>query len=123
MIKSGRSRPIIALAAAYAIALQILLLPLSVAAGGAFPFSLCSAGASAGASVGNAQAPASHQNGCPCAGGCGMHCGVHALAGPPQTLVTIGLPQVRAPMLLPAFAGAVQPATCRAHFARGPPAA
>ena len=119
MIKPGRFRPIIALAAAYAIALQVLLLPLSVAAGGVFPFSLCSAGVS----VGSAQAPAGHQNGCPCAGGCGMHCSIHALAGPPQTLVTGGLRQVSALILLPAFAGAVQPATCRAHFARGPPAA
>jgi hypothetical protein len=63
-------RRLIALAAAYVIALQALLLPLSVAAGGAFDFSLCTAVTSAD----RPSSPAGYDSGCPCAAGCGMQC-------------------------------------------------
>ena len=114
-----RSRSFIALAAAYVIALQALLLPLSVAVGGAYPFSLCSAGAS----VASSQSPAGHQSGCPCAAGCGMQCCVHALAGPPQILIAVELAQAGALMPLPALEVAVRPAMRGLQVARGPPPA
>lgn len=118
MNRTGRSRPIIALAAAYLIALHALLLPLSVVAGGAFPFSLCSAGAS----VASSQAPGSHQNGCPCAGGCGMQCSVHALAGPPQTLIVLAQTGIGTRLPMPALAPAVRITMRGPQLARAPPA-
>jgi hypothetical protein len=111
------SRRLIALLAAYVIALQALLLPLSVAAGGPFAFSLCSSGAS----VAGSQAPAGHQNGCPCAGGCGMQCCVHALAGPPQT-ITLNLAQVGALITPPALKRVIRLAIRTPQLARAPPA-
>src|SRR5664280_1467642 len=45
MSESARTRRVIALAAAYVVALQALLLPMSVAAGGPFESSLCAAAA------------------------------------------------------------------------------
>jgi hypothetical protein len=112
-------RQLIALAAAYVIALQALLLPLSVAVGGAYPFSLCSAGTS----IAGSQSPADHQTGCPCAAGCGMQCGVHALAGPPQTPIAVELAQAGVLMPLPALEVAVRPAMRGLQVARGPPQA
>jgi hypothetical protein len=82
----NRPRPalrIIALFAAYVMGLQALLLPLSVAAGGALGFTICSSVAS----VGSPQTPTGHDTGCPCAAGCGMQCGAHALAPPPQVAI------------------------------------
>jgi len=117
MRQPRRSRPFIALAAAYVIALQALLLPLSVAVGGAYPFSLCSAGAS----VASSQSPAGHQSGCPCAAGCGMQCCVHALAGPPQTLIPLGLTQVGTLLPPPALERVVRPALRSPQLARAPP--
>lgn len=119
MKEPGRIRPIVALAAAYVIALQALLLPLSAAAGRAFPSPLCAAGAS----VAGSTAPEGHSSGCPCAAGCGMPCCVHALAAAPQkqvTLVTSGV-SVRMAMIV------LVSATCTTirgpQVARAPPAA
>jgi hypothetical protein len=67
----------IALAAAYLVALQALLLPLSVAAGNPFMGSPC---------VSSASQPVGHDAGCPCAAGCGMQCCVQALAAPVPVL-------------------------------------
>jgi hypothetical protein len=119
MRRPRRSRPFIALAAAYAIALQALLLPLSVAVGGSPFFSLCSAGAS----VASSQSPADHQNGCPCAGGCGMQCCVHSLAGPPQTVTILSLTRAGALMPPPALEVVVRLAMRGPRLARGPPLA
>jgi hypothetical protein len=69
MSKSLRCRHVIALAAAYVVALQALLLPLSVAAGSPFHSSLCAAAA---ATDGLPQ-PTGHDGGCPCAAGCGRN--------------------------------------------------
>src|SRR5262249_4572539 len=66
MTESARSRGFIALFAAYAVALQALLLPLTVAAG-AQNSGLCLSAASAGHPTGD-------QSGCPCAAGCGLQC-------------------------------------------------
>jgi hypothetical protein len=119
MMKATQPRRIVALAAAYVIGLQALLLPLSVAAGGVFGPVLCSAHAS----VGNAQTPIDRDNGCPCAAGCGMQCGVHALAGPPHAVIAFGLARVAGTMPLPAVDVAPRPALHRPQLARGPPAA
>jgi hypothetical protein len=114
-----RPRPFIALAAVYVIALQALLLPLSVAVGGSPFFGLCSSGAS----VASSQSPAGHQTGCPCAAGCGMQCCVHALAGPPQTLIVVDLMRTGAPLRPPALEPVVRPAMRSPQLARAPPAA
>jgi hypothetical protein len=109
MRKPVRSRRIIALIAAYVVALQALLLPLSVAAGSPFINSLC-----VSSSGTTQQKPLNHQTGCACAAGCGMQCSAHGLAGSPQAAV--------APALSPGYAMAAGPAlapTVRT-FERGP---
>jgi hypothetical protein len=90
MDKSIRSRRFIAVFAAYVVALQALLLPLSVAVGGTLGNSLCAA------STGSPPSPVSHETGCPCAAGCGMHCCIQALSGPPQITFVISDMQVGA---------------------------
>jgi hypothetical protein len=115
----GHPRRFVALAAAYLIVLQVLLLPLSVTLGGATDFSLCSSAASSASS----QSPANHQTGCPCAAGCGMQCCVHALAGPPQAFLVIEPTPVDARRLLPALAPIIHLTVRAPQFARGPPSA
>ncbi len=119
MLRANRSRRIVALAAAYVIGLQALLLPLSVAAGGVFSPVLCAAGAS----VGSAQSPLGHDNGCPCAAGCGMQCGAHALAVPPRTVIAFALAGASKPLPLPAIDAAPRAALRNPQLARAPPAA
>jgi hypothetical protein len=92
MGKFFQSRRLVALATAYGIALQALLLPLSVAAGAPFKSSLCVAATS----VDGAPLPASHDSGCPCAAGCGMQCCVQMLTGPQQGANASSLTRVRA---------------------------
>ncbi len=118
MKPANRSRRIVALVAAYVIGLQAMLLPLSVAAGGLFT-PLCSGQAS----VGTAQTPLGHDNGCPCAAGCGMQCGVHALAGPPATVIAFGTFGVANLVPPPAIVAVPPAATHRPQLARAPPAA
>jgi hypothetical protein len=77
MFKPIPKRRMIALAAAYLVALQALLLPLSVAAGSPFMAPPCASSASQPASQ-----PANHDTGCPCAAGCGMQCCAQALVAP-----------------------------------------
>jgi hypothetical protein len=89
MSKSARTRRGVALIAAYVIALQALLLPLSVAAGGPFAGSLCASVSTADGS----SAPAGHEQGCPCAGGCGMQCCAVTFVVPPQVVIALHLPQ------------------------------
>jgi hypothetical protein len=119
MSRPHRVRPIIALAAAYVIALQALLLPLSVAVGGSPFFSLCSAGTS----VASSQSPADHQSGCPCAGSCGMQCCVHTLAAPPQTVTVLDLTQVGALITPAALEPVIRLAVRSPQVARAPPVA
>jgi hypothetical protein len=115
-MKTTRSRRIVALAAAYVIGLQALLLPLSVAAGGVL-VPLCSGQAS----VGNAQGPVGHDNGCPCAAGCGMQCGAHALAGPPQTVIAFGAFSAASLLPPPAIDAPPRLAVRNPQLARAPP--
>jgi len=105
------------LIAAYIVALQTLLLPLSVAAG-APDASLCVSSASASPHSG-----AGHATGCPCAGGCGTQCCVHAIAGPPQTAIVLA-PAIIA-QLAPSLAivSAARPHLHSPQLARAPPTA
>jgi hypothetical protein len=122
MTRRRRTSRILAVLAAYAVALQALLLPLSVAAGAPAAFSLCSS-AQTGTSgpVGDRQGD--HQGGCPCAAGCGMQCCTSGAIGPPQIgivrAVTRSIPPTPArysePVRRPAGKGAQVP--------RGPPLA
>lgn len=77
------SRRIVALIAAYIVALQALLLPLSVAAGASLAGGLCAASAE------RAPVPADNDKSCPCAAGCGMQCGAQAFLEPPPVDVTV----------------------------------
>jgi hypothetical protein len=106
----------IALAAAYVVALQALLLPLSVAAGATVAGTLCSA------SAGHSQAPAGSDSACPCAAGCGMQCGAQALAGSPQISVAVSPTFAFAAMPAPAFEPVVRMAEMRPQVPRAPPA-
>ena len=85
MSKAIRTRQIIALAAAYVVALQALLLPLSMATASPFATSLCAA---ASDGISHAPSPANHDSGCPCAAGCGMQCCAQTFVGPPQVMVS-----------------------------------
>lgn len=117
MHRPRRFNRVIALAAAYAVALQALLLPLSVAIGSS-P-ALCLSSGSAGGS----QAPAGHGPGCPCAAGCGMHCGIHAAAAPPDGLPTLLFFGAGSALPLPAIEQAQARALRHPQLARAPPAA
>ena len=97
MSESTRTRRVVALLAAYVVAVQALLLPLSGAAGSPFQTSLCAATSSVDG------APAGHDSGCPCAAGCGMQCCVKTLAGPPQ-VIAVKLDLTRPIALAPASA-------------------
>jgi hypothetical protein len=108
----------LALAAAYLIALQALLLPLSVAAGGPFGFSLCSSGVF----IAGPEAPGGRQNGCPCTGGCGMQCCGHALADPPRTQIVLSPTGIGAPLPSLALAALFRIWTRNPQLARAPPA-
>jgi hypothetical protein len=120
MSKSVRTRRLIALAAAYVVALQALLLPLSMAAA-ANPFlsSLCAAAASDSGS----HAPTGHDSGCPCAAGCGMQCCVQTLAGPPPVTVMPGLTRAIVMKPAPAIEPVVRLADRSPQVPRAPPAA
>jgi hypothetical protein len=116
MSKSVRPRRFIAVFAAYTVALQALLLPLSVAIGGPLGNTLC------GASVEGSPSPVSHESGCPCAAGCGMQCCIHALGGPPEIAVAIAEMHVGAVAPAPYLAAVSQPNDRRGpQIPRAPP--
>jgi hypothetical protein len=79
-----QSRRLIALLAAYVVALQPLLLPLTVAAHPAFGESLCESAAADGTPK-----PAGRDTGCACAAGCGMQCHAPALADAPAAGIAV----------------------------------
>jgi hypothetical protein len=112
-----RSRRIIALIAAYVVALQALLLPLSVAAGAA-DFSLCVSSVSASSHSGD-----DHGTGCPCAAGCGAQCCASATAGPPPAMV-VHAPAAIARIAPPrTIVSVARPHLHSPQLARAPPAA
>jgi len=79
MNRLARSRRVIALIAAYAVAVQALL-PLASAGASSADFSICASAASAPAPGKSGD----HDASWPWAAGCGMLCCVQALAGPPS---------------------------------------
>jgi hypothetical protein len=98
MSKPLPARRVVALFAAYVVALQALLLPLSVAVGNPLQASLCSQTANG--------APGKHDTGCPCAAGCGMQCCAQCLLEPPQISVMMhrtGVIAVAAPVTFDSF--------------------
>jgi hypothetical protein len=117
MSKSTRSRRVIALFAAYVVALQALLLPLSVAAG-PFQSSLCAAAMSAD----GAPMPAGHDSTCPCAAGCGTQCCAQTAAGPPVVTVTLDLTRAVAMLPVPAIERVIRVAVRSPQVPRAPPA-
>lgn len=119
MNKTFWSRRILALAAAYMMGLQVLLLPLSMAIGGTPIGALCRSSRAAGST----QTPASHQTACPCAAGCGMLCGLHAASMPPQISVVLAALDA-AGLLAPAAMVAIErPVLHSPQRARAPPVA
>jgi hypothetical protein len=120
MRQTRRPRQVIALVAAYVVALQALLLPLSLAAAASPDFSLCSAATS----TASPQSGAGHGGtGCPCAAGCGMQCCVSVLAGPPQAAIVLALTSVTRLAPSPVFAQIPRPWLRSPQLARAPPAA
>lgn len=118
MVPTVSSRRLIALLAAYVVALQALLLPLTIAAGATFEPHLCAASSADGAPP-----PLSHDSVCPCAAGCGMQCCAQILAVPPQDVSLRGPASEATALALPEFGRAVAPAQFGAQRARGPPLA
>ena len=119
MGKFLQPRRLVALAASYVIALQAVLLPLSVAAGSPFTSSLCAAAAS----VDRSSAPAGHDSGCPCAAGCGKQCCVQMLAAPQPGMAALDLTHASAmtPALL--LRPVIRLANRSPQIPRAPPAA
>lgn len=117
MTKPVRTRRIVALAAAYVVALQALLLPLSVAAGASFAAGICATAAD------GTHQPASHESGCPCAAGCGMQGSAQALIGPPQAALAPALTYTVVLTPAPAVEVTVRPAAKGPQVPRAPPAA
>jgi hypothetical protein len=112
-------RRLVALAVAYVIALQALLLPLSVAASSGLAFGLCSAATLADGSP----APAGHDTGCPCAAGCGMSCCVQALANPPPGAAALDQTSAIAMQPAPTLSPIIRQADRSPQIPRAPPTA
>jgi hypothetical protein len=112
------SRRAVALIAAYIVALQALLLPLSVAAAPPFAAHLCAATADNGS-----DAPAGPAGGCPCAAGCGLHGWDQGfvLPQPPGVMTAFDGVDARPAVLAPD--PMIRSAVWRRQVARGPPAA
>jgi hypothetical protein len=111
------SRSLIALAAAYLVALQALILPLSLPATAAVAGGLC-------LTAHEGPAPAGQEQGCPCAAGCGMQCHAPAL-GPAPSAAAVPTRALRvAAVLAPTrlVQTPAQPSRGR-PMPRGPPAA
>lgn len=116
MSKRVRSRRLLALFAAYVVALQGLLLPLTVAAFAAPEMVLCTSAGEAG------HQPAGHDTGCACAAGCGMRSCAPPLAAPPSHDVIVWRTAPSAVIApLPAILIAVTASEVTPHSPRAPP--
>ena len=115
-----RSRRWIALIAAYVVALQAVLLPLSVATAGPFVASPCSAHTTSDGKP----LPADGQSGCPCAAGCGTLCCAQAVLAPEPVVIATEA-QEFGPAPTPRFRpmGVVRAPDWRPQAPRGPPRA
>lgn len=116
MTKTARTRHIVALIAAYTVALQGLLLPLSVVAAGPFAAALCVTEYTGGPQPG-------HNTGCPCAAGCGPQCCTANLATPPADgdLAVAASSHIVAPIA--ALQPAIRASNYRPQLPRAPPLA
>ena len=114
------SRGLIALIAGYVVALQMLLLPLSLPSPA---LAIPAAGLCITAPDGPAHAPAGQDHGCPCAAGCGMQC--HAPGLLPGAAESHPQPPLAAAAVLkpPQASQPAIPARHGARYPRGPPAA
>lgn len=83
MRTNARFQRLIALFAAYAVAFQVFLLPLTVTSFAAPENVLCSTAVEASHPF------SGHDSGCACAAGCGMQCGALSLADAPRQGVTV----------------------------------
>jgi hypothetical protein len=110
-------RRLVALIAAYVVALQALLLPLSVATGTQFSSSLCITLAD------GSHTPGSHDSSCPCTAGCGMQCCGQALIASPPVVTAVARHATRASMPFPAIEPVLRPAGQGPQIPRAPPAA
>ena len=117
MRKRHVSRRLIGLCAAYLVALQALILPLSMPAAADYVGGLCIT------APGGGVPPAGRDHGCPCAAGCGMQChvsvvaagAVAAIVSPQRAVAGVLVPQSLMASSAPVFRGPQMP--------RGPPAA
>ena len=117
MRDSSRARVPVTAIAAYLVALQALLLPLSVIAAAPFLTSHCTSVSAEG------NAGPVGQTGCPCAAGCGMQCCVQALLAPPPVVVEAAQSFAGAMVPEARLAGVVRPVSHRPHIPRAPPVA
>lgn len=114
-----RSRRLMALFAAYVVALQGLLLPLAATAFAAPDFVLCSAARDAGSETGGRD---TRDGGCAFGAGCGIPCSAPTLGGPSPALVGIlRVAQVINTTLPPAPSAAVRTYVRHRHSPRAPP--
>lgn len=107
----------LALFAAYVVAFQALLLPLTVAAFAMPDTGLCISAA------GQSQ-PVNHDTGCGCAAGCGMQCCAQTLLGPsPETVSAFSAASVDVIAPPPLLTASVPPMERGPQAPRAPPAA
>jgi hypothetical protein len=111
---SGR---LIGLLAAYLVALQALVLPLSMAPTAAFAGSLCLTEQADGP----AQHPVGHDQGCPCCAGCGLQCHVPVLGEAVAPVAVAPQLQVAAAVMLAPLQVASRAAVRTPQIPRGPP--
>lgn len=109
----------LALFAAYVVALQALVLPLTVAA-----FAMPEAGLCVTVAGEVSPPPVSHNTGCACAAGCGMQCCAQSFAAPPeQSGIALRAAQADVVVLPHATLVAVPSSDGTPHSPRAPPAA
>lgn len=112
------TRRLIALAAAYLVAAQAIVLPLSVAVASPFVHAQC-----ASASGGAGHGPAGTDGGCGCAAGCGMQCcaPAHLTTPPAEFRLPLTVARVLAPLTV--FYPGVRADSRGSHRSRAPPVA
>jgi hypothetical protein len=113
-----RSRRWIAPIAAYVVALQAVLLPLSAVTAASLATSICSAHATND----RASPPADSRSACPCAAGCGTLCCAQAMLAPESAAIVRGA-DVFSPAALPHLrrASLVRAPDWRPQAPRAPP--
>jgi hypothetical protein len=116
MSECFRFRRLVALVAAYVMALQGLLLPLSVVA-----YATADAGLCAAAPLHPVPPSGDDGSPCPCAAGCGMQCCAPVLAAPPHAGVAPAPWDGERIASLPVAASVVRPALHGSQHARAPP--